>query len=60
MGNNKFLFSDIFWALAALIGIFIGAFFQDVPTVKCLMYLCSAVVVLIGLKGLYAFFNRKK
>lgn len=59
MEKSRFLFSDIFWVLLALIGIFAANFFNDNIYVKYFQGFCGGVFLFFWAKGLYAAFNRK-
>jgi len=57
---NKFLFSDLFWALLTMIGIFIASFFQEYEESYYFLYSFSAIFIFFLIKGVYAVFNRKE
>lgn len=52
MKSGNFLFSDLFWALIAILGILIGGYFQHINIVKHFTYLCAVIFVFLGLKSL--------
>ena len=59
MEKDKFLFSDIFWVLVAILGIFAANLFEDSDYKKYFQYFCGAVIVVFWAIGLYvAFFGK--
>ena len=61
MEKNKFLFSDIFWVLVAILGIFAANLFEDSDYKKYFQYFCGAVIVVFWAIGLYVvFFGKHK